>query len=156
MKIRQKDDANETLLEFEGDIDEDSVFPEISRQNLPIALDLDRVSQINSCGIREWIRWIKPLGKSTQFLLRNCPRVVIDQINTVSGFIPANTLIESFKVPYFCGACEKMTMPSFQTKEVVKSGDLLLPGTVPCADCKKDAEMDVIPERYFKFLQGSL
>ncbi len=155
MLIRRKDDSVGCFLEFEGEIDEDSAFPKITDLEMPIILDLDKVSQLNSCGIREWIKWIKPLTKTAKFTFKNCPKVLIDQINTVNGFIPHGSIVESFKVPYFCGSCDQLTMQIFQTKEVIQQGNLLLPETVPCSHCNKNTEMDVIPERYFKFLKDS-
>lgn len=155
MMVNEKKDSSGVTLEFQGDIDEDAIFPDSAETLKKIHLDLNQVSQINSCGIREWIKWTKTFSSLSQVVLSNCPKLVIDQINTVDGFLPKGARIHSFKVPYFCSACDSLSSPVFKVEEVVKGGELQLPSTVPCESCKKEAEMDVIPERYFKFLKGT-
>ena len=155
MVVREKFENDSLILDFEGEIDEDAVFPDIDHQLKKINLKLGHVSQINSCGIREWIKWTKSFSSQAHLVLEDCPKVIIDQINTVDGFLPKGTRIHSFKVPYFCEACDRLMMPIFQVKDVVKDSELMLPSATACHTCKKEAEMDVIPERYFKFLQGN-
>lgn len=153
MKCSQKTDASGLLIEVEGDIDEDAMFPDIAPEAKDLFVDVGKVTHLNSCGIREWIRWIKPNAMTHRFHFKDCPKVIIDQVNTVEGFMPKGSKVISFRVPYFCNACENVSSPTFVLSEVVKGDDLLLPGSVECKTCKKDAEMDVVPERYFKFIQ---
>src|SRR5512135_2248555 len=89
-------------VSFSGDVDEDAVFSNLSLDGAKqVVLDLEGISAINSCGIREWIKWVKAAPADTKFVYRKCPKIIVDQINMVAGFLPDGSSVESFFVPYF-------------------------------------------------------
>ena len=102
LEVTKKEDGDSNIFSFKGDIDEDANFTEHSLKSLNKAVfDLEEVTAINSCGIREWINWLKT-SPDTKLVFRNCPKIIVDQFNMVAGFFPMNGEIESFYVPYYC------------------------------------------------------
>ncbi len=152
--IEKKPEGARMVLELKGNIDEDANFapPDIAGAGV-VVLDLEGVSAINSVGIREWIKWVKALPGSTQLSVRKCPKIIVDQINMVAGFLPANAKVESFYVPYYSDSSGSEKMILFENGKEFKEGEIHAP-----PDVKDDAgelmEMDVIEAKYFKFLKN--
>ena len=150
-KIQQ---GEELTVKLTGHIDEDAVFTGLELgQNNRITLDLAEVTAINSCGIREWIKWIRTAGESSSIVYRNCPKVIVDQINMVEGFLPANAKVESFYVPYYCDSTGNEKMILFKEGAEFKNGEVFPPAEVKDDESGEAMEMDVIEAKYFKFLQ---
>ncbi len=134
-----------------GVIDEDANFDKFSLVGAPaLKLFLKEVVTINSCGIREWISWMNKAGAATVEYFQ-CPKVIVDQINMVQGFLPASGTVQSFFVPYFSeeSSAEKMILFT-AGKEYSAAG-------VTPPEIKDESgnvmEMDVLEAKYFKFLK---
>ena len=152
MKTELSQGNEGTVIKISGPIDEDAVFPAAS--GAKVTLDLQGVTLINSCGIREWMNWLKHLDKNSKIELRHCPKVIVDQINNVDGFLPKGGAVESFLVPYYCENCGILSSKQYLTADVVKKGASAIDKTYACDKCKAQVEMDVIPSKYFLFLSA--
>lgn len=154
LQITQKNEGADIILELKGSIDEDSNFavPNFGSSQSAV-VDFNGVNTINSVGIREWIKWVKSFPSNIKLSLRRCPKIVVDQMNTVAGFIPQGTIIQSFYVPYFCESSAQEKMVLFSNGKEFKGREIFAP-----EDIKDESgelmEMDVIPAKYFKFLNG--
>lgn len=152
--VGKKMEGNTLVLEVKGNIDEDANFapPDIGGATT-VVLDLEGATAINSVGIREWIKWVKIMPANIQLSVRKCPKIIVDQINMVAGFLPAGTVIESFFVPYYADGSGSEKMVLFTNGKEFKDGEVFAP-----ADIKDDGgesmEMDVIEAKYFKFLKN--
>ncbi|MGZ3707506.1 MAG: hypothetical protein ACXWPM_01550 [Bdellovibrionota bacterium] len=158
LRVTETKSGDSVSLEFFGSIDEDSDFTKISMAGAKDAkLDLGGVTAINSCGIREWIRWVRGVPSTIRVNYVKCPKIIIDQINMIEGFLPQGATVQSFYVPYYCEACENVTSVLFTRGQEFHSekdgGKLDVKGTMRCSNCGKDAEMDVIESQYFRFLE---
>jgi hypothetical protein len=135
-------------------VDEDANFaaPDVGNFTI-VVLDLAGVTAINSVGIREWIKWIKAFPEAVKLKVRHVPKIIVDQINMVAGFLPPGTVIESFYVPYYSDNSGSEKMVLFQNGKEFDAG-----GVRPPEEVKDDSgevmEMDVIEAKYFKFLKG--
>ncbi len=149
-----KKDGDKAMIAFKGAIDEDCTMPTLDFSGLKeLMLEFDGLTLINSCGIRDWVAWVKtfPAGLVTKFT--NCPSILVDQINMINGFVPNGGVVDSFYIPYFCDDCDKVV-----NKTVTKGKDYDGEGfeaedEMPCPDCGAESELDVIPTKYFKFLK---
>lgn len=153
LKLEGQAGADGFIVKLIGSIDEDSQFSTVSLAgHKKILLDLDQIKSINSVGIREWIKWTKSADAGAQFIFQKCPKVIVDQMNLVSGFLPDNGKVESFFVPYFNedSGFEKMVL--FTDGKEFNGGQVTPPSSVK-GDGGEDLEMDVIEAKYFKFLQ---
>jgi len=147
-----KTEGDKITVKIVGTIDEEIKFSAYPITGIKsIIFDFTDVKGINSCGIREWIRWITPFSHLS-LIYKNCPKIVVDQINMVDGFLPINGFVESFYVPYYSDENdeEKHILFSYG-KEFTEKG-LQLPNQI--LDSKsKPMELDVIENKYFRFLQ---
>jgi hypothetical protein len=153
--ISKNAEAGKLVVKVSGPVDEDANFQPIDASTFKaVVLDLDGVTAINSVGIREWIKWIKGLQPGLQLSVRRCPKIIVDQINMVAGFLPPATVVESFFVPYFSESTGTEKMVLFESGKEFKGGDLHPPAEVK-DDSGELMEMDVIEAKYFKFLQNA-
>jgi hypothetical protein len=151
--VTKKSEGSAVVLDVAGNIDEDANFAPVEfGATTAIILDLEKVTAINSVGIREWIKWTKTFPTAA-LSVRKCPKIIVDQINMVAGFLPTGTKVQSFFVPYFAEESGNEKMVLFE------DGKEFVPGKVsPPAEVKDETgevmEMDVIEAKYFKFLNG--
>lgn len=153
LKLEGQAGAEGFIVKLIGSIDEDSQFSVVALTgHKKIFLDLEQIKSINSVGIREWIKWTKSADAGAQFIFQKCPKVIVDQMNLVSGFLPDNGKVESFFVPYFNedSGFEKMVL--FTEGKEFNAGQVTAPASVK-GDGGEELEMDVIEAKYFKFLQ---
>lgn len=155
MKLSAAADGDTLKVEIGGQIDEDANFSSLELSHEKIYLDLSEIQAINSCGIREWIKWIKTAPKNSYFIYSKCPKVIVDQINMVAGFLPQNGHVESFYVPYYCDESGEEKMVLFEQGKEVKGSELVPPENIKSDESGEVMEMDVIEEKYFKFLKGA-
>ncbi len=149
--IKVKNDGSKFFIELHGVLDEDVNFTEVNLLDpQDIVVNFENVQSINSCGIREWIRWLMRYGASN-ITYEKCPKIIVDQINMVDGFLPNNGTVNSFFVPYYSeeSGVEKQILFSFG-KEFDHSN--INPPTEVKGDDGSPMEMDVIENKYFKFL----
>lgn len=152
--VSKRTEGDSVVLSFQGNIDEDASFQDIQLgEGSKFILDLEKVNSINSCGIREWIKWIRGAPAGSQITYRKCPKVIVDQINMVSGFLPDNAKVQSFYVPYYSDGSGTEKMILFETGVHFGDGKLQPPDEVKDDASGELMEMDVIEAKYFKFLQ---
>jgi len=151
-KISTQPESGRLAVSLSGNVDEDAGFTPLDLgANTQIVFDLEGVTAINSVGIREWIKWIKTLPASVKMAVRKCPKIIVDQINMVAGFLPPGTQVESFYVPYYSDASGSEKMVLFQYGKEYKDGKIEFPAEIK-DDSGEVMEMDVIEAKYFKFL----
>jgi thiol-disulfide isomerase/thioredoxin len=135
-------------VELVGVIDEDAVFDKIKNLQMnKFVFDFNKISMINSCGIREWIKYLQEI-EGASIIYQNCPQIIIEQVNMVHGFIRKGIEVESFFAPYFCPNCDT------EKKILLKNAEVLnfKAPTKQCNTCKSDLEFDAIEKQYFSFL----
>ena len=152
--ITKKQEGANLVFEIAGAIDEDAAFtPPDLGSTAAVIWDLEKVTAINSVGIREWIKWVKGYPASLKMSVRRCPKIIVDQINMVAGFLPTGTTVQSFFVPYYADGSGNEKMVLFENGKEYGSGKLNPPVEVK-DETGEVMEMDVIEAKYFKFLNG--
>lgn len=135
---------------FSGAIDEDSDFSLITSSEKNIIFDFDNVTLINSCGIREWINFQETIDKSCQLHYKNCPQVIVEQMNIIKGFVRSGGIIDSFYAPYYDEKTDREVKKLITPLDVVDS---------KAPELKNDEgdilEFDDIEAQYFNFLKNS-
>ncbi len=138
------------LIKLAGHINEDSILKDIKlSKSQDIVMDFQNIVGVNSCGIREWIKWLSELPPGANLTWKHCTKEIIDQVNMVEGFLPKKAKIVSFYIPYFCDECENRTNIS---QSASSKNDLSYEEEIECPHCSEKAEIDVIENKYFKFL----
>ncbi len=142
--------GDKKIIHLRGEIDEDTSFEDVKKVGGPFVFNFKELDNINSCGIRTWVNFLKELG-NIKFAYEECPPLVVRQMNMVPSFKGGATVISVY-VPYVCDACET-------EKLVLISGEKLAdPSSIPesftCEKCKKgEMELDGHPDQYFAFLR---
>ena len=150
LQINKQILQDELNVELIGAIDEDAEFKELlGLEQRQISFDFNQVNMINSCGIREWIKFLEKIPESTRVTYNNCPQIIIEQINMVHGFFRQGASINSFYAPYFCESCDKevkvhLTADKVKNRKAPK---------MECPRCGSDMEFDAIESQYFSFLR---
>lgn len=150
IKLENKGTPN-VKIHISGLIDESiklSDFPISGAKQIDFYLG--KMKGINSCGIREWVKWLASAG-SAIILFHDCPKTVIDQINMVRGFLPPTGNVKSFYVPYYSEESGSEKNILLSTSADVVNAEVRLPAQVK-DDEGNVMEIDVIKENYFKFL----
>lgn len=128
-----------------------------------IHIDFNGVTSINSTGINKWVQWTQKLeevhrGKEVNFC--NCPKIIIDQINAVKGFMPNNARIESFWIPFYCEESDRreflLLTRGKDFMESTSDGEQWI--NIPdcnCSETSTPCEPDIMPAKYFAFMSRS-
>lgn len=140
-------------VHFFGEIDENVDFSEL-RRRLKGAVDfqLAEVRRINSCGVREWVNFVRDLPHVTELTFTRCSPAIVTQLNMIYNF-RGDAKIRSFYAPYVCENCnneaEKLLDVETQFPE---GGDIREVPSFHCDECNELMEFDDLPERYLSFL----
>lgn len=120
-----------------------------------LRLDLSKMTYITSVGVKNWINWILKLPASSRLLLVECPFVMINQINTVYGFLPPQGKVVSFQAPFTCEKCgtecHLLLKNGVHFREFPAGEHPELPG-FPCPKCGEIMEPDFDPAKALRFM----
>lgn len=146
-KLVDVEDERRVLLQ--GGITEESDFkPLLEAAPSPLVIDLGNVDLINSCGVREWINFVREVDKQCDGLyLINCSPPIVRQLNMISNF-KGRGVIRSVLAPYYCDGCNHDAMMSIDMED---GADREIKETIPCPKCGEDMEFDDIPDSYLEF-----
>jgi eukaryotic-like serine/threonine-protein kinase len=136
---------------FKGDVDDTFKHGDVPRvKSSKIILDLEGITNFNSCGVREWVFLIKDLGQIAPITFTKCSIPMVDQFNMVPESI-GNGTVETFFAPYVCeqhGDVEQLL-------DVVSDKwnlDAQQPPDRACSTCKNPLIFDAMADSYFLFL----
>lgn len=149
LNVTKVEDENQVEFKLNGQIDEDADLSQLKTDKEKVIFDLEEVSLINSCGIRDWVEYQNSLPGNSQIIYRKCPQVIVEQLNIIKGFIKEGGVVESFFAPYYNNSKDEEVKLLITPSEVVDSK----------APAKKDdegneLEFDEIELQYFNFLKS--
>jgi len=150
---RVKERPGYTDVEFYGEIDENADFAELRRRlRGPVTFHLAEVRRINSCGVREWVAFVRDLPAVSELTLSGCSPAIVTQLNMIYNFKGPGR-VRSFLAPYVCGACGA---EEDKLIDVEMAGRPLrgLP-EFSCSHCGAGMDFDDLPERYLSFLNDA-
>ncbi len=145
-----------TTYEFEGRLDERSQHLE----EMPVDwgtvlhLRLQKLTLINSTGLRTFIRWVKATNPK-QMILSECQPPFVDQLNLIFDIIPPGSIVESFYVPYVNEETDESRIVLFRRlSEYRRDGEnVKLTKPVVLDTSGKPMEIDIFEDKYFRFLK---
>lgn len=143
------------LVRMEGPINEHADFTPVKfAKRPPIEIDMSEVTLINSVGIRAFADWSAQLQNEV-IELSHVPKFFVDQINMIPGLIPARAKVISFYVPFFCPENEKEKRVLYRRglEFDVKGGEVKLSHPTVTDEEKHPYELDVVPVKFFSFLE---
>lgn len=125
-----------------------------------LTIDFEKVNYINSIGVKNWINWMSRIPKKLRVHFVNCIPAIVNQLNSVVGFISESGIVESFFVPFACDHCgreDRLVVErgkAFEYPSPTNPPRHVVPENITCQKCGKEMEMDMLPMRYFSFLVG--
>ncbi len=148
--IKETSNANETKLEIMGTIDEKALLPLHADAKI-LRIDLGRVSNINSIGVRNFLLWGEKHTMVKSIRLENCPAIFVKNFGNISGFLKPNMTVMSFFVPFYSEATqETIEIHLVKGRDFSPEGMLNLP---PVKDSKGNTmELDVT-DSFFSFFK---
>lgn len=136
-----------------GPLDENMSFKDLACPNArEIIVNFEKVTGVKSFGIRELIRWISK-NKDAMIIYTRCPKIVVDQINIVDGFLPFNAHVDSFYVPYYSEVTEQELQVLFRFGHEFNEASIIPPEQVKDSS-GNPMEIDAIWSKYFRFIEN--
>ncbi len=152
---RIKERPGFTTVEFFGEIDENADFAELKRRlRGSVVFHLGEVRRINSCGVREWVNFVRDLPNVSELTFSHCSPAIVTQLNMIYNF-RGRARVRSFYAPYICESCHSEEEKLLDVQSQFPDGNS---GRVPdfeCETCHRGMEFDDLPERYLSFLSES-
>jgi hypothetical protein len=140
------------VVKFAGEIDENADFTELRhRLEGPVVFHLGGIRRINSCGVREWVNFVRDLPEVTSLTFTHCSAPIVTQLNMIYNF-RGNAKIRSFYAPYVCESCNTEVDKLLDVEKQFPEGTIDLVPEFACERCHEPMEFDDLPERYLSFL----
>jgi anti-anti-sigma regulatory factor len=139
--------------QLRGDVNENCDLTDLQAQlRGTVELDLESVTRVNSCGVREWVNFMRSLGElGVQVSFVRCSPAVVLQLNTIYNF-RGRARIRSFFAPYVCEVCRSDEYRLLNVNEHFPDRSRLYPPSFRCDRCFGVMVFDELPERYLSFL----
>lgn len=136
----------------DADVALEDLQPKLSAQ---IIFNFKQVSQINSCGVRAWINFLRSVEKDRKIVFEECTPEIIGQINMIPNF-RGKAHIRSVYAGYVCPECEYQQWKLFEEgRNLPAYKNLDLPA-VPCPNCGcKEMEMEELEDEFFQWMSAS-
>ena len=116
-----------------------------------ILVNMVKVERINSCGVRDWVRWLQSLeSRDNTIHLVACSPAVVAQLNMVRNFCGARGHVVSFQAPYYCETCDREHRETFLSSSLGTTSDAPL---ALCESCGEPMTFDDMEASYFAFLR---
>ena len=141
-----------TIAALRGPVNEDADFSELVahlRSAKHIRLELSGVEQINSCGVREWVNFVRALPQASTLELEKCPPSVVSQLNIIRNFAGSAQVLSVY-APYLCDACGH----ELDVLVDVRDGEPPVLEEQTCEQCGARMEFDDLEDSYFAFLSA--
>lgn len=149
LNVVREEENDQVEFKLSGQIDEDADFELIKTDKSKVIFDLENISLINSCGIRDWVQYQASLPSESTIIYRKCPQVIVEQLNIIKGFIKEGGVVESFIAPYYNDAKDEEVKILITPAEVIDSK-----APVKKDDEGNELEFDEIELQYFNFLKS--
>ena len=162
LNITSNSSAGVLELVLEGSLNEAAKFDSIDMSSInEIFIDFNAVTFINSTGINKWVAWMNELESSyreAQISFCNCPKIIVDQLNAVKGFLPLNARVESFWLPFYCEDSDRrefmlMTREKEFKEESTEGPEWVNIPECNCSQSNTPCDPDIMPTKYFAFMK---
>ena len=149
---RIKERPGFTTVEFSGEIDENADFAELRRRlSGSVVFHLAEVRRINSCGVREWVNFVRDMPHVVELTFSHCSPAIVTQLNMIYNF-RGQAKVRSFYAPYVCENCHTEEEKLLDVQSQFPNGDIHSVPEFTCETCEQSMEFDDLPERYLSFL----
>jgi hypothetical protein len=144
--------ADALEVELRGEVNENADFTELrAKLRGDVTLSLEGITRVNSCGVREWVNFVRTLPQVTRLRFSRCSPTVVLQLNTIYNFRGGARVI-SFLAPYVCESCRTDEYRLLDVEEHFPDRTRPLAPAFRCEKCGGALVFDELPERYLSFI----
>lgn len=118
-------------------------------------LQLDKVENMNSYGIRVWVLFLKDLQERFSVSFGRVSDVIVDRAS-VFPLILGNPIVKvkSFAVPYYCKKCNEQVSIYFESEDFLRFPTQTFQAPeMKCQKCHQIMEFDDLEKTYTNFLK---
>lgn len=147
--------AELSYVRLVGVIDEDNDLGPLAAhiRGDKVIVDLAGITEINNCGVRDWVRWLEEVQAKARVVLVECSPALVAKLNLVSNFA-GQAYVRSVYVPYFCQACNAEKALLVGLNELPAEGPVSAP-VCRCDGCDGVMAFDDLEESYFAFVENA-
>lgn len=143
------------IVKFSGEIDENVDFSELCKGlHGKVVFDLAGIRRINSCGVREWVNFVRDLPGVSELVFIDCSPVTVTQLNMIYNF-RGRARILSVYAPFICETCEVEDQKLLDMATLFPGGKITDLPEYLCPRCNQPMVFDDIPERYLSFVMDA-
>jgi DNA-directed RNA polymerase subunit RPC12/RpoP/ABC-type transporter Mla MlaB component len=160
VEVRRKGDS--LAVRVEGQLNEESnLSPTLDavEEALPgcklIDFDLSGITQLNSCGVRDWLTFLgRVQGMGVPYRFSSVNELFVDQASFIPTMLGApGTPVLELELPYRCEKCGKRVSRAFSADEVAPAGRKPAAPRARCGDCGSEMAFDALEDEYFSVLR---
>lgn len=141
--------GNVRTIMLRGVIDEDTDFNLLKKLPGSLIFNLRGITSINSCGVRNWVNFLKEVADRKVYYVE-CPPLIVRQMNMVPSFVGQARVVSVFGA-YVCEECESEKLVLIQEANFA-GGNVEIEEALKCDSCDDgEMEFDGHPKQYFAF-----
>lgn len=149
--------GSKDIVSIKGPIDAEAevhlmqLVPKLSDS---VVFNFKNVTEVNSCGVRSWINFLRELGKNQRSVVyEECNGEIVMQMNMIPSFKGPAKVVSVFG-NYVCDNCDEELEVLFKEGVNLPSGDEINLPPVKCKSCGEDMEFEEVEDDYFNFLSA--
>jgi hypothetical protein len=143
-------------LTYIGTINEDSEVhlpPVLSSLGKNVIVNFRQVDNVNSCGVRAWITFMRDLEKGRNVVFEECTPEIVSQINMIPNF-KGSAQVHSLYGGYTCPSCGHHQFHLFVKGKNLPEASSDGAGEVKCEKCNGVSELDELEEEFFAWVDA--
>lgn len=143
-------------LTYIGSINEDSEIhlpPLLQTLGKNVIVNFRQVQNVNSCGVRAWITFMRDLEKGRNVIFEECTPEIVSQINMIPNF-KGKADVQSLYGSYTCPECGNQQNHLFLKGKNLPSSSSESAEEVKCTKCGKRSELDELEEEFFAWVDA--
>lgn len=141
-------------LTYIGAINEDSEVhlpPLLQSLGQKVIVNFRQVENVNSCGVRAWITFMRDLEKGRSIIFEECTPEIVSQINMIPNF-KGKADVQSIYGGYTCPNCGNQQNHLFVKGKNLPTSAGDGAEEVKCSKCGNATELDELEEEFFAWL----
>jgi anti-anti-sigma regulatory factor len=151
IELKAQPSSRQSRLILGGEITEDTdLQPVVTKLAPEVVVDLERITRINSVGLREWLSFVRAVeAEGKRLILERCAPPVVAQINMIANFTGANGSVRSVLAPYHCTSCGADQLQLIDLN--APNPEAKLEESMKCPSCGDEMVFDDLPQSYLMF-----
>jgi len=144
-------------LTYIGPINEDSEMhlpPLLQTLGKQVIVNFRQVENVNSCGVRAWITFMRDLEKGRSIIFEECTPEIVSQINMIPNF-KGTADVQSLYGSYTCPGCGHQQNHLFTKGKNIPASSGDGAEAVKCAKCGNQSELDELEEEFFAWVDNA-